>query len=463
LSDFSKSIDSDYVNALSEDKQKNIWVGTWDGLFRLDSTFTVREQFNTGNGLPSNEITGIITDNQGEIWVSGMNGLSHLYRTTEDEYKINNYTARNGLQGSYFTAYSTLKTDDGELYFGGYNGFNRFYPENITSNKKAPEVKLTDFQVFNQSVPINKKVDGRILLNESISGTKNITVNNRHRVIGFRFAAMVTSQIEKVKYACLMEGFDPDWIYMDYNQRFISYNNLSPGDYTFTVKACNADGVWDTEGTSVSVKVLPPFWKTWWAYILYTMIIAGLLYLSREYSLARARFENEALLERVHREKDAEINNLKIKFFINISHEIRTPLSLIVAPLEKLLHTENISRDFKKHLEIMYGNTQRLLTLINQLLDFRKIETGNVHLNAAPYDVVGFISVIKNAFTESAARKDITLTLESNVKALHIWFDPDSMEKIIGRRAQCSTRRWKHRGTVAAHRGLGRRSPAASR
>jgi signal transduction histidine kinase len=147
--------------------------------------------------------------------------------------------------------------------------------------------------------------------------------------------------------------------------------------------------------------------------------------------LARARFENEALLERVHREKDAEINNLKIKFFINISHEIRTPLSLIVAPLEKLLHTENISRDFKKHLEIMYGNTQRLLTLINQLLDFRKIETGNVHLNAAPYDVVGFISVIKNAFTESAARKDITLTLESNVKALHIWFDPDSMEKIM--------------------------------
>jgi len=431
LSDFSKSVDSDYVNALSEDQHKNVWVGTWDGLFLLDSTLQIRKQFTTGTGLPSNEITGIITDNKGDIWVSGMNGLSHLTPTGDNEYKISNYSARNGLQGSYFTTYSTLKTADGELYFGGYNGFNRFYPENIQSTQKAPEVKLTDFQVFNQSVPINRKVDGRILLNESISGTKSITVNNRHRVIGFRFAAITTSQIEKVKYACLMEGVDPDWVYLDYNQRFISYNNLSPGDYTFTVKACNADGVWDLKGTSITVKVLPPFWKTWWAYILYATIIAGLLYLAREYSLSRARLENAALLERIHREKDAEINNLKIKFFINISHEIRTPLSLIVAPLEKLLHTENIGSEFKKHLEIMYGNAQRLLTLINQLLDFRKIETGNVHLNVASYDIVEFVTEIKTAFTESASRKNINLSFESNVKTLSVWFDPDSMEKIM--------------------------------
>ena len=431
ISVFSKSVDSDYVNALSEDLDKNLWVGTWDGLFLLDSSLTIRKQFGTHNGLPSNEITGIITDNNGDLWVSGMNGLSHLSKTGKSEYKISNYTARNGLQGSYFTTYSTLKTSDGELYFGGYNGFNRFYPSKITSNQKAPKVLLTDFQVFNQSVPINRKVDGWILLKESISGTEKITLNYRHRVVGFRFAAMTTSQIEKVKYACLMEGVDPDWVYLDYNQRFISYNNLSPGEYTFTVKACNADGVWDLKGTSITVQVLPPFWKTWWAYILYAAIIAGLLYLAREYSLSRARLENEALLERVHREKDAEINNLKIKFFINISHEIRTPLSLIVAPLEKLLHTENISADLKKHLQIMYGNTQRLLTLINQLLDFRKIETRNVHLNVAPYDIVEFISEIKEAFAESAARKNVALALESNVRTLHIWFDLDSMGKIM--------------------------------
>jgi signal transduction histidine kinase/ligand-binding sensor domain-containing protein/DNA-binding response OmpR family regulator len=431
LSDFSKSIDSDYINALCEDKEKNVWVGTWDGLFLLDSTLTIKQQFNTFNGLPSNEITGIITDNSGDIWVSSMNGLSHLSKTSENDFKISNYTSRNGLQGSYFTTYSTLKTSDGELYFGGYNGFNRFYPEKIKIIQKAPEVILTDFQVFNQSVPINQKVNGRILLTENISDTKSITLGNQHKVVGFRFAAMATSQVEKVKYACLMQGVDPDWVILNHNQRSISYNNLSPGDYTFTVKASNSEGIWDSAGTSISITVLPPFWKTWWAFVFYLLAITGFLYLAREYSLSRERLENKALVEHIQREKDAEINNLKIKFFINISHEIRTPLSLIIAPLEKLLHTENVNQDIKKYLKIMYGNTHRLLTLINQLLDFRKIETGNVHLQVAPYDVVGFVDDIKKAFDENAVQKNIEFSFSSNISSLQLWFDPDSMEKIM--------------------------------
>ncbi|TNF45202.1 MAG: hypothetical protein EP310_01980, partial [Bacteroidetes bacterium] len=339
LSDFSKSVESDYINALCEDNNKNVWVGTWDGLFLLDSTYAIKQMFHTLNGLPSNEITGITADNSGGIWVSGMNGLSLLSKTNINEYKISNYTARNGLQGSYFTTYSTLKTSDGELYFGGYNGFNRFYPDKIRPVPKTPEVKLTDFQIFNISVPVNKKVYGRVLLTENISGTKSIILGNQHKVIGFRFAAMTTSQVEKVKYACLMEGVDPDWIILNHNQRSISYNNLSPGDYIFTVKASNSEGVWDSPGTSISITVLPPFWKTWWAFVLYLLAITAFLYLAREYSLSRERLENRALVEHIQREKDAEINNLKIKFFINISHEIRTPLSLIVAPLEKLLNT----------------------------------------------------------------------------------------------------------------------------
>jgi signal transduction histidine kinase/DNA-binding response OmpR family regulator len=176
---------------------------------------------------------------------------------------------------------------------------------------------------------------------------------------------------------------------------------------------------------------MPPFWKSWWAYLLYAGFIAGLLYLAREYSLSRARLQNNALLERVHREKDAEINNLKIKFFINISHEIRTPLSLILAPLEKLVRSADPSPEIKRNLEIMYSNALRLFNLINQLLDFRKIETGNVHLNVAPYDVISVSEEIKKAFEENAAIKNIALTLESNVNTLQLWFDPDSYEKIM--------------------------------
>jgi signal transduction histidine kinase/ligand-binding sensor domain-containing protein/DNA-binding response OmpR family regulator len=430
-SEFSKSVDSDYINALCQDKDNNIWIGTWDGMFLMDSKFKILRQFTTQNGMPSNEITGILSDSRGDIWSVGMNGLSHLSKTTGLDFKITNYTSHNGLQGSYFTMYSTLKTADGELFFAGYNGFNRFYPEKIKSDLQIPEVILTDFQIFNQSVPINKKVNGQILLTENISDTKSITLHNQHKVIGFRFAAMTTTQIEKVKFACLMKGVDPDWVYLDYNQRYKSYNNLPPGEYTFTIKACNADGIWSARGTSISIKVLPPFWKTWWAYVLYSLIIAGLLYLVREYSLTRARLQNKALLERVQREKDAEINNLKIKFFINISHEIRTPLSLILAPLEKLVRSAEPSQEIKRNLDIMYGNALRLFNLINQLLDFRKIETGNVHLNVALYDVIAVTNEIKRAFDDSASRKDIELTVESNVKSLEIWLDPDSFEKIM--------------------------------
>ncbi len=430
-SSLTKNIDSDYVNAICEDSDKNVWVGTWDGLFQLDSNLNIRKQFNTLIGLPSNEITGILTGNGGDIWVSSMNGLSRISKIDSSEHKITNFSAHNGLQGSYFTAYSTLRTREGELYFGGYNGFNRFRPENIAVATAAPKVVLTDFQVFNQSVPINKVVNGRILLKESIADSKLITLNYQHRIIGFRFAALTTSQIEKVKYACMMKGIDPDWVYLDYNSRFKSYNNLSPGDYTFTVKACNPDGIWDKAGTSINVKVLPPFWKTWWAYIIYFMIIAGLLYLTREYSLSRANLENKTLVEIIKREKDAEINNLKIKFFINISHEIRTPLTLIIAPLEKLVRSVESSPEVKKHLEIMFANAQRLLNLINQLLDFRKIETGNVHLNVAPYDVIAVLQEIKAAFDEYALRKNIEFTVESTVKELQIWLDSDSFEKII--------------------------------
>lgn len=431
LSKYSKSNDSNYINDIYEDCDKNLWVGTWDGLFLLDSEFNIRKQFTIGNGLPSNEINCIVTDHNGDTWVGGGNGLSHLTKIRGTNYKITNYSICNGLQGSFFTTYAARKTTDGELFFGGFNGFNRFYPENVVSNNEAIKVMFTDLLVFNNSVIINKEVYGRVLLKENISSTKSITFNYEHRIIGFKFTALTTSQVEKVKYAYMMKGIDPDWVYLNYNSRYISYNNLPPGEYLLTVKACNPEGVWDAEGTSMIVKVLPPFWKTWWAYMIYTIIIAILLYLTREYSVSRAILTNNILLERIKREKDVEINNLKINFFINISHEIRTPLTLILAPLEKLIQLTDPSDEVKKHLSIMYGNALRLFNLINQILDFRKIETGNIHLNVAFYDALAVLTEIKHIFDENASRKNIEFTMESNVKQLQLWFDADSFEKIM--------------------------------
>jgi len=430
-SSFSKSIESDYINALCEDKDGQLWIGTWDGLFLLDAQHNIEKLFGPSNGLASGEISGIILDNKGDLWVSSMNGISHLAKNNKAGYDITNYSTSNGLQGSYFTAYSTLKSSDGEIYFGGFNGFNRFYPKEIVTNRTTPKVIFTDLQVFNQPVPINEEVFGRVILTSSITKTNSITLNYKHKVVSFHFAALTTSQVEKVKYACFMKGIDPDWVYLDKNQRSISYNNLPPGNYQLMVKASNADNIWSTEVSTIDIKVLPPFWKTGWAYLIYILTIGSLFYLARKYRLGHVKLEKKALIERVLRKKDAEINSMRVNFFTNISHEIRTPLSLILAPLEKLLQLPVNTRETKRDLELINNNAIRLLHLVNQLLDFRKIDSGNIHLHVAPYNLTDYLKEIKEAFDATAAKKNITFTLTAPVEKTVLFFDSGSFEKIM--------------------------------
>lgn len=430
-SSVSGSTDSDYINALCEDNEKRLWIGTWDGLFITDSSYTLIDHLGTFNGLPSGEITGILTDLSGDLWVGSMNGLSHLSKKSGSGLSITNYSPHDGLQGYYFTTYSTMRTKGGEMYFGGHNGFNRFSPSQISLNSDVPKVFIVDFQIYNQTAQINDKIKGRILLKQNILDTKSIVLNYRHRVIGFKFAALNTSQVEKVKYAYMLKGFDNEWIYRDYNNRLITYNNLPPGNYELIVKACNSDGIWNDNSTSVKLKILPPFWMTWWAYMIYAGLFAGLLLLVRHISVLQANLKNKALVEHIERQKDAEINNLKIKFFINISHEIRTPLTLIVAPLEKLLRNNKLPDDVRKGLTLVNNNAMRLLNLVNELLEFRKIETGNVHLKVSSCNLIDFIHNIKKNFDNQASHQNITFTVTTNIEKLDLWFDPDSFEKIF--------------------------------
>ncbi len=430
-SSYSKSIESDYVNALCEDRDGQLWIGTWDGLFLLDAQHNIQQQFGNANRLASGDISGIILDDRGDLWVSSMNGISHLAKNNKAGYDITNYSTSNGLQGSYFTAYSTLKSSDGEIYFGGFNGFNRFYPTKIVTNRTTPKVIFTDLQVFNQTVPINGEVLGRVILTKSITNTNSITLNYKHKVVSFHFAALTTSQVEKVRYACFMKGIDPDWVYLDKNQRSISYNNLPPGDYQLLVKASNADNIWSTEVSAINIKVLPPFWKTGLAYLIYILTIGGLFYLARKYRTGHVKLEKKALVEQVLRKKDAEINSMRVNFFTNISHEIRTPLSLILAPLEKLMQLPVHSKETKKDLELINNNAIRLLHLVNQLLDFRKIDSGNIRLHVAPYNLTEYLKEIKEAFDATAAKKNITFTLTAADEKTVIFLDAGSFEKIM--------------------------------
>jgi signal transduction histidine kinase/ligand-binding sensor domain-containing protein/DNA-binding response OmpR family regulator len=430
-SEISGNVESDYINALCEDSHHNLWIGTWDGLFIADSTCKLIHHLGNFNGLPTGEITGILKDDNSGLWVGGMNGLSHIEHNSNAGFNISNYSTRDGLQGSYFTTYSTLKTKKGEMYFGGQNGFNRFLPSQISFSSVMPKVVFIDFQVFNQSVKVNERIRGRVLLKQNILDTRSITLNYKHQSIGFKFAALNTSQVQKIKYAYMLKGIDQDWIYRDYNNRLITYNNLPSGKYQLIVRACNVNGVWDHNGTSIDIVMLPPFWLTWWAYSIYGVLIIGLLIMVREMAISRTNLKNRALVEKIEREKDAEINNLKIKFFINISHEIRTPLTLIVAPLEKLLTKNNLPKEIRKSLTLINSNSIRLLNLVNQLLEFRKIETMNIHLNVVQYDIIAFINEIKSVFGYLALSKKIDFKLETNLSTFNLWFDPDSFEKIL--------------------------------
>lgn len=427
----SNSVDADYVNALCEDRAGRLWIGTWDGLFVADSQGKILDEFSSNNGLASGEISGILCDENGDLWVSSMNGLSRMTRSSTGSYTITNYSTRNGLQGTYFTAYSTLKCSDGEMYFGGYNGFNRFYPASIPRIQSTPRVIFTDFQVFNQSVPVNKPMEGSVLLTKSIAYTSHITIGNKQKVIGFRFAALSTTQPDKIRYACLMKGIDPNWVILAPNQRSISYNNLPPGQYEFLVKASNPYGIWGTNAKSIQITVLPAFWKTWWAFMIYGLVLLGLFWLARNIRQTRLRLENEAMIEKVEREKDAEINQMKINFFTHISHDLRTPLTLIIGPVERLLQKNEPGKDWKRNLEMIQGHAVRLMNLVNQLLDFRKIESGKLKLHIAPVNIVQFLKEIISSFEDAANEKEIEMASTLPQEECLLWIDADAFEKIF--------------------------------
>ena len=239
-----------------------------------------------------------------------------------------------------------------------------------------------------------------------------------------------TSQSDKNKYAYKLEGFDKDWNYIG-NKKSATYTNLDPNEYVFKVKASNNDGLWNEKGQSIKITILPPFWKTWWAYLLYLFILIAAFYLIRKYSLLRIHEKNELKQERLEKEKIEEINSLKLKLFTNISHDFRTPLTLIVGPLERMLKNKEGSNYIQKQHQTMYRNATVLLQLINQLLDFRKNESGKLKLKASQNNIVLFTENIKKSFEDLAEFREIDYSFKTTDINLEIWFDVINLKKVL--------------------------------
>ena len=423
------SLSNDKVNALFTDSRQRLWVCTSGGLNLLEADGQSFRIFTQAHGLPSNIIQSILEDGEGKLWVSTQNGIASLQLLDED-VRIQAYDVFDGLQDNFFSNHCAARLPSGQLCFGGANGISLFNPSNIRPDSIPPLTRISDFLLFNRSVPIGPWENGRVILEKSIAETKEITLDYLQNVLSFEFVGLHFAEPKKNLFAYKLEGFDEKWVYTDAEKRFAHYTNLPYRDFTFWVKSANGDGVWSAP-VSLRIRMLPPFWLSKWAYLLYALLAAGLLYAGWKITHMRAEFRAKLALERMEREKSEELNQMKIQFFTNISHELRTPLTLIISPLEQVLREKATDRPLVALLTRMYQNAGRLLTMINQLLDFRKSEAGLLRIRAERTDLCHFIGEIMLSFKTLADQHDIQLTCDTRRQGLELWLDRDQMEKVF--------------------------------
>ncbi len=411
-----------------QDQKGYYWIGSrGKGLYKMDSDFNLIRIYNTDDGLANNTIYGILEDNNNHIWISTLNGLSKFDPATGE---FINYYKNDGLQSNKFNYEAFLRTGRGEMLFGGINGFNLFNPSDVRLNTYEPNVVFTDFRVFNKSVNINQKYNDYVLLDSHVNETKRIVIPYSISVFTIEFSALNFESPMDNQYAYMLKGFEESWNYVR-KQKSATYTNLDPGEYIFYVKASNNDEIWNETPRELYITILPPYWKTVWFKLLLVLIIGALIYLIIVILTNRAKLKNQIVFERMQAQRMHELDMMKFKFFTNISHEIRTPLSLITSPLEHLLASTRVDNDTKDHLKIMHRNAKRLISLVNQLMEYRKLEAGKLKLDLLKGDLVKFIREIINAFSELAEERNIKLELKTVVSEIFIWFDPDKFEMVM--------------------------------
>ncbi|WP_187774963.1 hybrid sensor histidine kinase/response regulator transcription factor [Pedobacter sp. BS3] len=419
------SLSSDRLTCMLDDHAGNLWIGTdGGGLNRFSLKDRTVKVYGSQEGIDANVIYGILQDDNGNLWISTNNSIYKLDLRTG---KAKHYNGWNSIQSKQFNYTAYYKASDGKLYFGGIKGFNAFYPDSIANNYGKTQVTLTNFQLFNQDVNVDS-IEGP--LTKPISFAKNIVLAYDQSVISFEYAALSYIAPQKTHYAYMMEGFDKNWNYVG-NQRKATYTNLPPGSYTFKVKATGDKDNWNVPETSIRLTVKPPFYRTDLAYIIYLLLIIGSVIGLRRYIINQARKKNQIKLERLKNKREQEFYTQKIEFFTAMAHEVRTPLSLIIAPLEKLLNSNKWEPQEQEQLRIMDENSSRLLNLVNQLLDFRRIESDIYTLHTENIELVSFVHAIYSRFSAIPYQKGLKFTLSTKISRLMVQADPEALTKIL--------------------------------
>lgn len=398
------SLNGNRVNWIFEDSKGALWVSTEGGLCRLNRRKGTFDNYTTRNGLPSNIIYAVLEDANNNFWISTSKGLSCFSPTTK---KIITYTKTNGLLSDQFNYNSAFKDTSGRMYFGSVKGLVSFHPSEFLQNTFLPPVYITGFQVYNKELEVNKKGSP---LKKSITSTNKIKLKHSQSTFSIDFAALSYTAPEMTEYAYKLEGLDKDWTFLKTNRK-VFFTELAPGTYIFKVKGSVGNGIWNGKPAILTIEILPPFWKSIWAYMLYTtFIISAIYFILRSYHQSQEQ-KNTRKLETLEFEKQKEIYRAKLDFFTNVAHEIRTPLTLIKGPMEKVMKRAEEVPAIKNNLLIMERNTDRLIDLTSQLLDFRKTEVNGFNLNFVQVDIAEILKETYTRFKPTAVQKKLSFKI----------------------------------------------------
>lgn len=415
-----KGFNSLTVNHLCINKDNEIWAATSEGLYLynpLKDIFTYQPL-----RLPNECITAIL---EGEdcLWLTTAKGLVK-YTPSTQETQI--FTKSDGLQSEAFIMASALKTRNGEFYIGSINGFNTFYPHQLKLNTQKPNVVLTSLEIFNQKIDTQK--DGT--LPEAIDHLKEIHLSYKDNVITLNYAALSYCTPQKNQYAYMLEGFDKGWNYVG-SQHSTTYTNLPAGTYTFRVKASNNDNIWNEEGTSIRIIVHPPFYLSLPFKIGYVLLFLLALGLLLRYVIRRSEKKHAKAIDELNSKKEIEIHEAKINFFTMIAHEIRTPVSLIIGPLEKIMQSTHIPINERQELEIIDRNSQRLLYLVNQLLDFRKVEQKEIRMKFSSQSIKELMQAVCERFSPTLQQNGVSFSVTYPDEHFHADVDKEALTKVL--------------------------------